>query len=176
MIRRSLFEHHQRSCFITPLLTKWLSHLCTSRRLCTFAIMQAKACATTFRVLDVTAHYGLESIHDHKQTHLLKCVAEVKARLASYSAVCVIAVFAVSSEILARACDATGCDAHACWTYVRVLFSRQFHSFCKMIMRHRNPLCPFLSFLFLLIDFVASLPLSCLLVLASILFVCMLLW
>lgn len=77
--------------------------------------MQAKACATTFRVLDVTAHYGLESIHDHKQTHLLKYVAEVKARGAlSYSAVCVIAVFAVSSEIFALACDATGCDAHAC--------------------------------------------------------------
>lgn len=114
MIRRSLFEHHQRSCFISRLLTKWLSHLCTSRSPCTFAIMQAKACATTFRVLDVTAHYGLESIHDHKQTHLLKCVAEVKATLASYSAVCVIAVFAVSSELLASACDATGCDAHAC--------------------------------------------------------------
>lgn len=75
--------------------------------------MQTKACATTFRVLDVTAHDGLES--DHKQTHLLKYVAEVKARGAlSYSAVCVIAVFAVSSEIFALACDATGCDAHAC--------------------------------------------------------------
>lgn len=79
-----------------------------------FAIMQARACATTFRVLGVTAHYGLESIHHHKKTHLLKYVAEVKARFALYSAVCVIAVFAVSSEIFASACDATGCDAHVC--------------------------------------------------------------